>query len=179
MAAAIATHPVACSFNMVVISGSPWRISRASRPERFRFIGASDRPLVSAACDSAPKNSRPRTGKYGESTCASRQACCRTRSCLPQTLRDRQLARRDLGGRRAGHAGRIRHSIARLREGSLARRPAVVFARTGIGRSEVRSPPCGRQDSSEQHPDHEVLRGGVRSKDSGPEPDLGSANRRL
>src|SRR5580765_7348575 len=30
---------------MVVISGSPWRISRASRSERSCFIGASDRPL--------------------------------------------------------------------------------------------------------------------------------------
>jgi hypothetical protein len=74
--------PVPCSFNMVVISGSPWRISRASQPERSRFIAASDRPLVSVACDSGLKNSRPLTGKYGESTCASRQTCCRTPSCL-------------------------------------------------------------------------------------------------
>ncbi|HUD66079.1 MAG TPA: hypothetical protein VMQ17_15930, partial [Candidatus Sulfotelmatobacter sp.] len=62
--ATIATHPVPCSFNMVVISGSPWRISQASRPEGARFIGASDRPLVSFAGDSGPKNSHPLTGKY-------------------------------------------------------------------------------------------------------------------
>jgi hypothetical protein len=30
--ATIATHPVPGSFNMVVISGSPWRIGPASRP---------------------------------------------------------------------------------------------------------------------------------------------------
>ena len=60
---------------------SPWTISRASMPERSRFIGASDRPLGSAACDSGPKNSRPRTGKYRECNCPG-QTCCRTRSCL-------------------------------------------------------------------------------------------------
>ena len=50
---------------------SPWTISRASMPERSRFIGASEGPLGSATCDSSPKNSRPRTGNYGECTCAS------------------------------------------------------------------------------------------------------------
>ena len=34
---------------------SPWTISRASMPERSRFIGASDGPLGSATCDSSPK----------------------------------------------------------------------------------------------------------------------------
>ena len=43
----------------------------------------------------------------------------------------------------------------------------------------VKFGPCRRQDLSEQHPDHDALRGRVGSKDSGSEPDLGSASRRL
>jgi hypothetical protein len=123
------------------------------------------RTLVSVACDSGPKNSRPLTGKYGESTCASRQTCCRTPSCLSTRLMTASSAARPeacatgLGWATSWPRGRIRHSITRLRQGSLARRPAVVFARTSNGSSEVRSPPCCRQDLSEQHPDHDVLRG--------------------
>ena len=142
MSATIATHPGPCSFSMVVISGSPWRISRASRPERSRFRGIG-RATRFRCLRFRPEELSPRTGKYGESTCASRQTCCRTRSCL---------STRFMGGRRVGHAGRIRHSIARLRQLSLARRPDVVFARTSNGSSEVRSPPCRRQDPPEQHP---------------------------
>ncbi|HTV81798.1 MAG TPA: RNA-binding domain-containing protein [Acidobacteriaceae bacterium] len=46
--------------------GFPWTISRASRQEKSRFIGASDRPLVSVACDSGPKYSRPQTGNMAK-----------------------------------------------------------------------------------------------------------------
>jgi len=41
----------------------------------------------------------------------------------------------------------------------LARRPAVLLAQPDNGDPKVRSSPCRTENPSEQHPDHDVLRG--------------------
>ena len=91
---------------MVVITGSPRRISRASRPERSRFIGASDGPLGSATCDSSPKNSRPRTGgNIANVPARPGRHVVGLDPVFPQAPRDRRRARRELAGRGDCHAG--------------------------------------------------------------------------
>ena len=117
-------------------------------PERSRFIGASDGPLGSATCDSSPKNSRPRTGKYRECTCVSGQTCCRTRSCLPQAPRDRRRARPELAGRRDCHAGT---GLATQSPGfarSLWHAANQSYSLERVIRVVKFGPPRGRQDPS-------------------------------
>src|SRR6516165_9204267 len=90
---------------MVVISGSPWTISRASMPERSRFIGASDGPLGSATCDSSPKTLARERGNIANVPARPGRHVVGLDPVFPQAPRDRRRARRELAGRRDCHAG--------------------------------------------------------------------------
>src|SRR6516225_1336987 len=126
---------------MVVISGSPWTISRASMPERSRFIGASDGPLGSATCDSSPKTLARERGNIANVPARPGRHVVGLDPVFPQAPRDRWRARRELAGRRDCHAGTgLGTQSWGERQASLARRPSLVFARTGHKSSEVRSP---------------------------------------
>jgi hypothetical protein len=112
------------------------------RATRFRCLRFRPEELSPANGEIWRKYLRVQADMLSDSILSFNTIHDRLKRCETAGLRDGTW-----GERRAGHAGRIRHSITRLRQGSLARRPAVVFARTGDGTSEVRSPPCRRQDT--------------------------------
>ena len=119
---------------------SPWTISRASMPERSRFIGASDGPLGSATCDSSPKTLARERGNIANVPARPGRHVVGLDPVFPQAPRDRRRARRELAGRRDCHAGTGLGTQSPGFARDLARRPSVVFARTGHKSSEVRSP---------------------------------------
>jgi len=96
--------------------------------------------------------------RSGENTWPCRHTCCRTPSCrstrsttASSAARPTVCAMARALPTRLPRARRTAASDARLCQGDMAERAAIVFPRSGDGKAQIRPTPCHREDRPEQH----------------------------